>query len=80
MPHAIIKNRRVSLSTAPVAVRGEKTVELLEDEGVVHAIQLRCACGEITVIELEYGAAPAATAPPEARPSSPEGTSEENPS
>ena len=63
---SIIKHRRVRLATTPVTVRGEKSVELLEDDGVVHAIRLRCACGEETVLELDYAPAsssPAAEAP-----------------
>ena len=69
---SIIKNRRVRLSTAAAMARGEKSVELLEDDGVVNAIRLRCACGEETVIELDYAppssgsgavASPAAEAP-----------------
>ena len=32
----------------------EKTVELLRIEGRVQAIELLCACGEKTLIELDY--------------------------
>ena len=37
------------------AARCKKTVELLREKDVVHAIEVRCSCGETTVIELEYG-------------------------
>ncbi len=50
----IIKNRRVRLETKPVQCSDQKQVQLLEDEGVVRAIELTCSCGEVTVIELEY--------------------------
>ena len=32
----------------------EKAVRLLEENGVVSALEVRCACGQVTVIELEY--------------------------
>ena len=50
----IIKNRRVRLEAKPRTCDGSKQVQLLEDEGVVRAIEIQCACGETTVIELEY--------------------------
>jgi hypothetical protein len=34
-----------------------KGVRLLERDGRVHSIELTCACGEVSVIELEYAAA-----------------------
>ena len=37
------------------AARCKKTVELLREKDVVHAIEVRCSCGETTVIELDYG-------------------------
>ena len=41
---------------APPAVRSRcaRSVQLLSVEGAVRAIELRCSCGEATVIELEY--------------------------
>ena len=36
------------------AQRPEQTARLLEREGVVHAIELSCACGRTTVVELDY--------------------------
>jgi hypothetical protein len=35
-----------------------KSVRLLEDRGHVHALELTCSCGDVTVIELEYPPAP----------------------
>ena len=32
----------------------EKRVELLRVEGVVHALEITCSCGEKTVVELDY--------------------------
>ncbi len=55
MQPVIIKHRNVRLEQKQVECHSRKTVELLEDQGVVRAIQLRCSCGEITVLELEYG-------------------------
>jgi hypothetical protein len=40
--------------------RTPKGVRLLERDGRVHAIELVCTCGEVSVIELDYGDAPAA--------------------
>jgi len=42
--------------------RCRKEVELLREDGVVHAIQLRCSCGEVTVVELSYPEPPEASA------------------
>ena len=41
---------------APAAARPRcaKSVQLLSVQGAVRAIELRCSCGEATVIELEY--------------------------
>ena len=44
----------------PRAARHAKKLELLELEGRVHAIELTCSCGEISLIDLEY---PEDTAP-----------------
>ena len=54
MSKVVIKNRDVRIETASQPVHGSKHVELLQDEGVVRAIQVRCSCGEITVLEIEY--------------------------
>ena len=50
----IIKKQRVKLEQELPARSGEERVELLEEGGVVRAIQVRCSCGEITVVELQY--------------------------
>ena len=34
--------------------RCRKTVRLLRVEEIVHALELTCSCGEITVVQLEY--------------------------
>jgi hypothetical protein len=71
MTTSIIKHDRVRLDvagaacnepngTAPTAQarqRVPKGVRLLERDGRVHSIELTCACGEVSVIELEYAAA-----------------------
>jgi hypothetical protein len=55
MHHAIIKSSRVQVEARKVVCQdGEKSARLLEEQGVVRAIELRCACGEVTVFELEY--------------------------
>lgn len=44
----------------------KKAVRLLEEQGVVHALELTCSCGEVTVVELHYPeSAPQAAAPEE---------------
>lgn len=49
-------------STASGGARGagrcRKEVELLREGDVVRAIQLKCSCGEVTVMELNYPEAP----------------------
>ncbi|HUR28562.1 MAG TPA: hypothetical protein VM509_10275 [Planctomycetota bacterium] len=35
--------------------RCKKSVQLLREKDVVHAIEVRCSCGEITVVEISYG-------------------------
>ncbi len=54
MSKVVIKNRDVRIETASIPAHGSKQVELLQEDGIVHAIQVRCTCGEITVLELEY--------------------------
>lgn len=54
MQPIIIKSRNVRIEDGPQEHPSGKRVELLSDGGVVHAIQLCCACGERTVVELEY--------------------------
>ena len=54
MNPVIIKHRnvRVQASSAPCA--DGKSVELLRDGDVVRALQVRCSCGEVTVVEFDY--------------------------
>jgi len=55
MQNAIIKRSRVQLEERQVVCTdGAKSARLLEDQGVVHAIELVCSCGEVTVFEIEY--------------------------
>ena len=41
--------------TSKSPARCRKSVQLLRDKDVVHAVELRCSCGEVTVVEFEYG-------------------------
>jgi hypothetical protein len=55
-PH-IIKHQRVRLGaedaeTRPRAAAGKKHVRTIEHDGAVRAIEITCACGEITRVEL----------------------------
>ncbi|TDJ77561.1 MAG: hypothetical protein E2O39_02080 [Planctomycetota bacterium] len=54
MQPTIIKHRNVRLERKTSPCSEAKTVEILEHEGVVVAIELACSCGEVTVVELEY--------------------------
>ena len=38
--------------------RAAKSLRLLRIEGVVRAVEITCACGEVTVVELDYEQAP----------------------
>ena len=49
---------------APATARPAKRVELVRHDGEVRAIEVTCACGEVTLVEVEYEPARA----PEARP------------
>ena len=37
------------------SARCKKSVQLLREKDVVHAVEMRCSCGEVTVVEFEYG-------------------------
>jgi hypothetical protein len=37
------------------SARCKKRVQLLRDKDVVRAVEVRCSCGEITIVEFEYG-------------------------
>ena len=67
--HPIIKSRNVRVEEGRAERPSGKRVELLADNGVVHAIRLSCPCGEHTVLELEYEASrPDAPGPVDAAP------------
>ncbi len=58
---SIIKNHLVRLGgdpSTPAPARAScspaKEVRLLRADGTVRAIELRCSCGEVTVLELEF--------------------------
>jgi hypothetical protein len=54
MSKVVIKSRDVHIEARRLESCAKKSVELLQQDGVVHAIQIQCSCGEPTVIELEY--------------------------
>jgi hypothetical protein len=76
----IIKKSRVHLATdAPVPVRRRghaKVVNLLRVDGEVRGIEFQCSCGEVTVLELEYGEAAAVPVTPNDAGASPAPTQE----
>ena len=60
MQPTIIKRTQVQLEARQVACgSGNKSARILEDQGGVRAIELRCSCGEVTVFELEVAPNPA---------------------
>lgn len=46
--------------TAAPNHRAERAARLVEIDGEVRAIEFRCSCGEVSLIELEYGPSPEA--------------------
>ena len=73
MQPIIVKGQRVQMKAtppgknrAPASVCGadEPAVQLLREDGVVHAIEVRCACGRPTVVQLDYEHTPSAPTPP----------------
>ncbi len=56
----VIKNNQVRVDAAGNGAEGNrrrvhaKSAKLLEFEGEVRAIEFRCSCGDITVLELDY--------------------------
>lgn len=44
----------VSPAKAPESVPCETAVEVLRQNGAVVGLEVRCACGEVTVVEFEY--------------------------
>ncbi len=55
---SVIKSGRVRLEAAPLRPRGEvsceKSARVVHVEGVARAIEVRCSCGELTLVELAY--------------------------
>ena len=49
---------RADLTPGKSPARCKKSVQLLRDKNVVYAIELRCSCGEVSVVEIEYGPQP----------------------
>ena len=69
----IIKNDRIQFERVPrpkvrtrpaLACEEGRSASLLRVDGEVRAIQFRCGCGEISVLELEYDSAPEVRAVP----------------
>lgn len=63
----IIKHDRVVLAGAPKpaaaarpSTKKRSEARLLSHDGVVRGVEITCACGEVTVVELTYDAAPPA--------------------
>ncbi len=50
-----LPSRSAPVSGAKSQARCKKSVQLLREKDVVHAVEVRCSCGEVTVIEFEYG-------------------------
>ncbi len=68
---SIIKKTAVHFSATPARLPRaaaapqdpeRPAVELLQRDGVVHGLQVRCACGEVTTVEFEYPGEPSAEA------------------
>lgn len=55
---SVIKSGRVRLEAAPRRPRGEvsceKSARLVHVDGTARAIEIRCSCGELTLVELTY--------------------------
>ena len=68
MKSIIKKNQTREPSAGEVGARApstqrsgcEQTVRLLSEGGLVHAIEVTCRCGQVTVVELEYPEGPEA--------------------
>lgn len=69
----VIKNNQVRVDAAGKGAEVNrrrvhaKSAKLLEFEGQVRAIEFRCSCGDVTVLELDYDVAdiaPTAPLPP----------------
>lgn len=73
MQPIIVKSHHVRVQTTPpgagravaqVCGVDEPAVRLLREGGVVHAIEVRCACGRPTVVQLDYEHTPSVPIPP----------------
>jgi hypothetical protein len=53
-PAAALPTRAAAAGSPKAQARCQKRVQLLREADVVHAIEVRCSCGEVTVVELEY--------------------------
>ncbi len=50
-----LPSRSAPMGGAKSQARCKKSVQLLREKDVIHAVEVRCSCGEVTVIEFEYG-------------------------
>ncbi len=64
--HVRVQTRPTGEARTPSQVCGVDgpAVRLLREGGVVHAIEVRCACGRPTVVQLDYEHTPSAPTPP----------------
>ena len=53
-PGSALPARAGSATPPKGQARCQKSVQVLRENDVVHAIEVRCSCGELTVVELEY--------------------------
>ena len=53
-PASALPDRNGSIQEKRSTTRAQKSVQVLREKNMVHAIEVRCSCGEITVVELEY--------------------------
>lgn len=53
-PASALPARPAAAGSPKTQARCQKRVQLLREKDVVHAIEVRCSCGEVTVVELEY--------------------------
>lgn len=57
------RRRHASAPAQDAGARAPSRVRLLEDDGEVYALEVTCACGETTVVQLTYGDSSAAVPP-----------------
>ena len=77
MQPIIVKGHHVQVQTtptgeastpAPPCATDEPAVRILREGGVVSAIEVRCACGRPTVVQLDYEQTPSVPTPPPSEP------------